>query len=685
MFIRAAEVRINSSGERFGFRYDFKSGLNVIRGNNSSGKSTLVNTLMYGLGLEEVVGMKGERALTSAVRDSFQYDGSVRQIDESAVLVEVRNTAGRTVTFRRPIKSANKSTKLVEVFDGALLTDRTVAARAPVPLFLHDGGAAQDEQGFLNYFERFIGMQLPRVQLSTGGMGRLYPQVIAAALFIEQKRGWTDYIANIPFYQILSAPTRVVQYLLGLDNFQLEEDKARNQQLIAALQFQWANACSDLLGSLRSTGVALKGVPKALSNDFKAESASLWVQFSGEEVPLQEAISAKLKEWHEIDAKRRAGPTSESPDVIQLLESETLKLERALAQYEEMATEERLRKATLAELRELLLEAQVDLKKNKTTLKLRELGGAMELATAKEECPTCGSATTTLAGRAEGIQPMDLDSNVEYLEAQVRMLGRQIAGLSNDLEQSGAVLKQLETVISEQRAYVISIRRSTSQSDAVLEALVRKQITLEREIREYEAAQTRLSKFLEEGPELARRLGLAEKEKRVFPRDLYSQRDRTKISILEKNFRANASSFEYSSAIPSDIRINPDTLLPALDDLTLRQVKRRDMKWESSASDFVRLIWAYLIAIYQTSNQRDFTGNHPGVLLFDEPGQHSMSTNSQKALIQIFSGEKQLQSIVAASFEDSDVNFEEVTAGSKFHLIRLPQKVVGALAHDGVM
>ncbi|MCS6503538.1 AAA family ATPase [Burkholderia thailandensis] len=685
MFISAAEVRINSSGERFGFRCDFKSGLNVIRGNNSSGKSTLVNTLMYGLGLEEVVGMKGERALTSAVRDSFQFDGGVRQIDESAVLVEVRNAAGRTVTFRRPIKNADKSTKLVEVFDGALLTDNTIVARTPVSLFLHDGGAAQDEQGFLNYFERFIGMQLPRVQSSTGGLTRLYPQVIAAALFIEQKRGWTDYIANIPFYQILSAPTRVVQYLLGLDNFQLEEDRARNQQLISALQFQWANAYSDLHGSLRSTGVSSKGISKTLSKEFKAENASLWVQFNGAEVLLQEAISAKLKEWHEIDAKRRAGPTSESPDVIRLLESETSKLERSMTQYEEMATEVRLRKATLSELRELLLEAEVDLKKNKTTRKLRVLGAAMELATAKEECPTCGSAMTTLAGRAEGIQPMDLDSNVEYLEAQVRMLGRQIAGLSSDLEQSGAVLKQLEAVISEQRAYVISIRRSTSQSDAVLEASVRKQITLEREIREYEAAQTRLSTFLDEGTELARRLGLAEQAKQNFPRDLYSQRDRTKISILEKHFRANASSFEYSSAIPTEIRINPETLLPALDDLTLRQVKRRDMKWESSASDFVRLIWAYLIAIYQTSNQRDFTGNHPGVLLFDEPGQHSMSTNSQKALMQIFSGEKQLQSIVAASFEDSDLVFEEVTEGSKFHLIRLPQKVVGPLAHDGVM
>lgn len=685
MFISAAEVRINSNGERFGFRCEFKDGLNVVRGNNSSGKSTLVNTLMYGLGLEELVGMKGERALTSAVRDSFQYDGQVRKIDESAVLVEVRNAVGRVVTFRRPIKNVDKGTKLVEVFDAAMLTAPSTTTRAPLPLFLHDGGAAQDEQGFLNYFERFLGMQLPRVQSSNGGLTRLYPQVVAAALFIEQKRGWTDYIANIPFYQILAAPTRVVQYLLGLDNFRLEEEKAKNQQLIVALQFQWANAYADLHGSLRSTGVAVKGVPKVLNKEFKAEDASLWVQFEGQEAPIQTAISAKLREWHEIDTKRRAGPTSASPDVIRLLETETKKLEVVLAQYEQLATEERLRKATLVELRELAAEADSDLKKNRTTRKLRELGAAMDLATSKEECPTCGSPTATLAGCAEGIQPMDLDANIEYLEAQVRMLRRQIAGLSSDLEESGAVLKQLEAVVSEQRAYVVSIRRSTSQSDAVLEAAVRKQVTLEREIKEYEAAQSRLAIFLEEGPELARRLGVAEKAKTDFPHDLYSQLDRTKISILEKHFRANASSFEYSSANPSDIRINPETLLPALDDLTLRVMLRRDMKSESSASDFVRLIWAYLIAIYQTSNQRGYEGNHPGLILFDEPGQHSMSTYSQKALMQILSGEKQLQSIVAASFDDSDALFTEVTEGSKFHLIRLPQKVVGPLGHDGVM
>ena len=58
MFIRAVEIRINSGNERFGFRCKFDSGLNIIKGRNSSGKSTLVNTLMYALGLEELIESK---------------------------------------------------------------------------------------------------------------------------------------------------------------------------------------------------------------------------------------------------------------------------------------------------------------------------------------------------------------------------------------------------------------------------------------------------------------------------------------------------------------------------------------------------------------------------------------------------------------------------------------------------
>lgn len=50
------------------------------------------------------------------------------------------------------------------------------------------------------------------------------------------------------------------------------------------------------------------------------------------------------------------------------------------------------------------------------------------------------------------------------------------------------------------------------------------------------------------------------------------------------------------------------------------------MKFYSSASDNISAIWAFLIVLLQTSN--DISGNHPRVLIFDEPAQHSIMINN---------------------------------------------------------
>lgn len=62
-----------------------------------------------------------------------------------------------------------------------------------------------------------------------------------------------------------------------------------------------------------------------------------------------------------------------------------------------------------------------------------------------------------------------------------------------------------------------------------------------------------------------------------------------------------------------------------------------------------------------------------------------MSWDSQKALLQIVNGEKRLQCIVAASFDDSDALFAEVTEGSEFHLITRLEKIIGPLKHGGAI
>ena len=64
----------------------------------------------------------------------------------------------------------------------------------------------------------------------------------------------------------------------------------------------------------------------------------------------------------------------------------------------------------------------------------------------------------------------------------------------------------------------------------------------------------------------------------------------------------------------------------------------------------------------------------------DEPGQHSMRSSSQHALLQLLSGATGLQSIVAASFDENESVFREATAGLKYKLIQWEGKVIRPLA-----
>ncbi|MGG6862375.1 UNVERIFIED_CONTAM: hypothetical protein P3C85_05300 [Pseudomonas aeruginosa] len=64
--------------------------------------------------------------------------------------------------------------------------------------FIHDNYSAVYQEGFFTYLENFLGLNLPKIHDSNGKRVKLYLQAIFAAIAIEQKRGWTDYIANIP-------------------------------------------------------------------------------------------------------------------------------------------------------------------------------------------------------------------------------------------------------------------------------------------------------------------------------------------------------------------------------------------------------------------------------------------------------------------------------------------------------
>lgn len=81
------------------------------------------------------------------------------------------------------------------------------------------------------------------------------------------------------------------------------------------------------------------------------------------------------------------------------------------------------------------------------------------------------------------------------------------------------------------------------------------------------------------------------------------------------HFVENLRKYGYKSVANMDeIKLSEESYLPIIEEF--------DMKFDSSASDNIRAIWAYTIALMQTSIEKE--GNHPGVIIFDEPNQHSI-------------------------------------------------------------
>lgn len=101
--IRAVKIEVNTSSGLYGAEYKFTNGLNIIRGDNSSGKSSLFQSILYCLGFEELLGGQNEKTMQSALKDQVEFPkNKFHNVIQSFVYLEIENdtiiTVKRSVT-----------------------------------------------------------------------------------------------------------------------------------------------------------------------------------------------------------------------------------------------------------------------------------------------------------------------------------------------------------------------------------------------------------------------------------------------------------------------------------------------------------------------------------------------------------------------------------------------------------
>lgn len=155
--VNALKINLNTDKGLYGVDLKFEAGLNVIRGDNSAGKSTIFQSILYALGMEELIGGKNDKAMQSVLKNEVLNDQKLKEatVLESHILLEITN-GKETITTERYIKSENRDPRLIKVFYKPILTEVHSEVMSD-PMYLHDAGSATDVKfGFFAYLEKFF-------------------------------------------------------------------------------------------------------------------------------------------------------------------------------------------------------------------------------------------------------------------------------------------------------------------------------------------------------------------------------------------------------------------------------------------------------------------------------------------------------------------------------------------------
>ena len=619
--IDRVRIEIQTEDGLYGVDEKFESGLNLLASeDNTCGKSSILEAIYYGLGFEEIVGGKGEKVLTSVYKTYIEHDDKKLAVLESKIYLQISN-GNEVVTLYRVAKMQNRDSKLISVYHAEM--DKIGEAILIEDTYVHMPNSAVNNQGFHQFLEKFMHLELPKVPATDGTQRKLYLQLIFSCMFIEQKHGWADLFSGMPILGIKDSKKRVLEFVMNLDTLSNEKKKEGLKSEETRIRREWELLVRDIINACTRETCDLVGIPIKPSVLTKIDLTGIHILKNKENI--QDYIIKLKKEYSEIE---RIKP--KVVDNFEDLQEELNETENDIVSYEadmKWLREHILQeKASIQVLNSNLEIINTDLRNNKDAARLRELGSELNCLTSKDICPVCHQyIPDSLLPVVEGINIMSIDENIRHLSAQKEMLEYAKESHIQNKKEMDEKLQVLQGKIFTLRRLAKALRSDLyAVDDNLSEALVYKKIELQTKIDHLEGLIKYVEKQKESFENLSNKWKTYLQSKKELPQNKFSVVDYKKIKLLRNNFVFNLENYNYKSVIDkTEISISEDNYLPVIEQF--------DMKFDSSASDNIRGIWAYTVALLQVSMSKG--GNHPGVLIFDEPVQHSIVPNDMKKFL----------------------------------------------------
>jgi predicted nucleic acid-binding Zn-ribbon protein len=630
--LRSISLRSITANHVYGADISLRSGLNIVQAHNTSGKSTCLQAIIYALGLERSLGPQLEVPLPYAMRqrihssDRSEYENVIQSFVELVVV----NAEGDELSIRRDIEGGSDR-KLIKTSMKDVTSPQNLVKR---DFFVHDPGAAQNEDGFHNFFCKFVGWTLPIVPRFDGNEGPLYLETIFPMFFVEQKRGWSSIQGPFPTYlKIQDVSRRVMEFVLNLDAGEIRRERAEIRQELSQLEQSWnerkkhiSEVTGPLVQLIDITAIPVAELLHKSELTIEVRDTDVWVAMSVAKEKLIKYISS-------VDSAPVVTAEQNSKLVESDLESARVKIDELTSHLLALRNEYSLRQQEQQSTKERIAFLEDDLRRNQDALKLKGLGSELGVASSTDHCPTCQQSLTHELMPSKTSVGMAIEENIKFIKSQLDLFKSSLNSIDESLSRAEGQFRTASERLNEARHDVrvlgqALLQPSDQPSVATIEGLVRAQNKLEK----FDAVQNFADGILDELKSLTSRwISAKDRLKKLSGVDL-SETDNRKINQLQDTLRSLLTRFGFKTFPISEISLSQDNFRPLarrVDELG-GQVEQ-ELGFEVSASDGIRLKWALYLALLTVAQNNDT--NHFGLVIFDEPGQQEIEGESLFAML----------------------------------------------------
>lgn len=626
MSLRVRELRLvaETSNGTFGRQIGFSDGLNLIRADNTHGKSTLMMSIIYALGLEAMLDARHDVPLPPAMTDTLvDENGNEHAVAESYVMLEIENSGDR-LTCQRWVTHEEMDRHLVRTWRGPALSD-PLGVYPQEDFFVRRRGAAVSDRGFHNMLASFLGWELPTLSRDEGNDVPLYLEMIFPLLYVEQKRGWGGVQATMPTYGIPNARRRATEFILDLGVYKRSRERTTLLQEIDQLRVEYRQHLARFRGQLEGSGVVVQGLDNDLPTTWPAVEPAL-VAAVGEDrwVGLATVVQELREEYHRIVDLEIPTAEAAARELEGNLRDNEERLRGVTAAASQLRQSVDLDEDQLESLHLRIEALDEDRRRYRDAITLQGLGGNEISVLEGDECPACHRTLQAALVVPDVPPPMSLEQNAVFIAEQISTFQLMQADTERHRDVERQRLAALRARADELRQQIRAIRATlVAPGGQPSIAAVREQLRLEDKIEELDAVERDFIGLLETLRPIIDRAGQVRARLQSLPQARLDESDEAKLAALEQSVVTQLREYGFRSFSVDTIGISRDDYRPTREGF--------DLGFVTSASDAIRIVWSYLLGLLEVS--QDLPTNHPGILMFDEPRQQAADPVSFQALL----------------------------------------------------